>query len=115
MHIGLNFSAGGPKIVNNSSSPKLVTAGAAEAKEDLFSSLIKHFEGIQEKHTEFRLSLLRQKSLLLPNLQPPASMAAGAGPGLSSSSLSTAALNTAPPSTVVGLTTSGLSLGGNST
>jgi hypothetical protein len=115
MHIGLNFSAGGPKIQNNSSSPKLVTAGAAEAKEDLFSSLIKHFEGIQEKHTEFRLSLLRQKSLLLPNLQPPASMAAGAGPGLSSSSLSTTALSTAPPSTVVGLTTSGLSLGGNST
>ena len=110
MHIGLNFAAGGHKMLsNNSASPQLVTA----TEEDLLSSLIKHFEGIQEKHTEFRLSLLRQKSLLLPNSQSPVLVAAGSGPGLSSSSLSTV-LNTAVPSTVVGQSVSGLSLGGNS-
>jgi vacuole morphology and inheritance protein 14 len=38
-----------------------------EAVIDTQESLLLHFEKIQEKHTEFRLSLLKQKSLVNPN------------------------------------------------
>lgn len=119
MHIGLNFSGGGPKMLSSNRSPtqQMVTSTAADADEALLSSLIKHFEGIQEKHTEFRLSLLRQKSLLLPTSQSSSAlMAAGAVPGLPSLSLPTAQISapTSSTSTAVGQAASGFSLAGNS-
>ena len=117
MHIGLNFSGGGPKMLSSNRSPQMVTSTVSGADEALLSSLIKHFEGIQEQHTEFRLSLLRQKSLLLPTSQSSSAlMAAGVGSGLLSSSLPTAQFTapTSSTSTAVGQAASGFSLGGNS-
>lgn len=60
MHIGLNNvnrgTGGGPPVA-----VPLLPASDVTA---IYASLISQFELVQEKHTEFRLSLLRQKSVL---------------------------------------------------
>lgn len=73
MHIGLSLNAGnangnaGKQIENGQLAIREVANESTKAA--LYATLISHFETIQEKHTEFRLSLLRQKSLLPNNSQ----------------------------------------------
>mmetsp|Transcript_25059 Transcript_25059/g.34421 ORF Transcript_25059/g.34421 Transcript_25059/m.34421 type:complete len:468 (+) Transcript_25059:152-1555(+) len=68
MHIGLNNANRGITS-NNNNHVAVVKDVDIKGKDNLalYSSLIGQFEVIQEKHTEYRLSLLRQKSLLPTN------------------------------------------------
>lgn len=65
MHIGLTASRGGPASTTVASlAGSAVALPNASQKRSVDAALLKQFDATQEKHTEFRLSVLRQKSLL---------------------------------------------------
>jgi vacuole morphology and inheritance protein 14 len=67
MHIGLSRARNSSNLALGAGSSvvqKVTTSSLSPPILPVYEALIAQFEKVQERHTEFRLSLLRQKSLL---------------------------------------------------
>jgi vacuole morphology and inheritance protein 14 len=75
MHIGLTASRAAPTLTAGASSvvksPHAALSNGVAGK-GVDTALLRQFDATQEKHTEFRLSVLRQKSLLSASYPLPA-------------------------------------------